>query len=384
MLRGQVAVFLSCSEKFKQELAWPVRDVLAARDLRAIIVTDEPPLRGTGGDDGAKLESYLDACSAFVALCTADHKLSDGAMYPRVNIADEIQRAYRHPHLRDHAQILTSPGVLLPSDVTSTYDDLDVDKPATAAEVILEQLTEWGITSGQVTQPPPHPAEADSAPGLNALVAGLEPSDREEASRRVYAMLRERDETQRHEVAQALHREVMSGRDRARQQAAAVLLEVTSGLDAALVPTEMIELLASQPGYLPRSCAADLLLDRAAAAPLDVPVELLGRLARPHTEDWLVSAPALAAVKELVLTRRGANAVLEALAGSPEPHDRHAVAEALLDIAGVKPAAVAAGLADRLTGDTDPLVAGKAREVLVAIERVTDGERAGCYGHFRP
>ena len=111
MLRGQVAVFLSCSEKFKQELAWPVRDMLAARDLRAIIVTDEPPLLGTGGDDEAKLESYLSACSAFVALCTADHKLSDGAMYPRVNIADEIQRAYSHPQLRDHAQILTSPGV---------------------------------------------------------------------------------------------------------------------------------------------------------------------------------------------------------------------------------------------------------------------------------
>ena len=78
--------------------------------MRAIIVTDEPPLPSTRGDDDAKLESYLNACSAFVALCTADHKLSDGAMYPRVNIADEIQRAYGHPHLRDHAQILAAPG----------------------------------------------------------------------------------------------------------------------------------------------------------------------------------------------------------------------------------------------------------------------------------
>jgi hypothetical protein len=69
MLRGQVAVFLSCSEKFKQELAWPVRDVLAEHDLRAIIVTDEPPLRGAGGDDEAKLESYLNASSATVP-CT--------------------------------------------------------------------------------------------------------------------------------------------------------------------------------------------------------------------------------------------------------------------------------------------------------------------------
>jgi hypothetical protein len=58
------------------------------------------------------------------------------------------------------------------------------------------------------------------------------------------------------------------------------------------------------------------------------------------------------------------------------------VAHALLEIAVVKPAAVASGLADRLAGDTDPLVAGKAREVMTAIENVTDDERAGCYGHF--
>jgi hypothetical protein len=91
----------------------------------------------------------------------------------------------------------------------------------------------------------------------------------------------------------------------------------------------------------------------------------------------------MAAVKELVLTRPDATAVLESLAGSAEPQDRHAAAEALLDIAGVKPAAVPAGLADRLADDADPLVAGKAREVVTAIERVTDDERAGCYGHFR-
>jgi hypothetical protein len=384
MLRGQIAIFLSCSEKFKQELAWPVRDALASCDLRAIVVTDEPPLPNTRGDDDAKLESYLSACSAFVALCTADHKLSDGAMYPRVNIADEIQRAYARPHLRDHAQILTSPGVLLPSDITSTFDGLDVAEPAKAAEVILDQLAAWGLTPGQATGgAPPRPAKAGGTADLNALVAGLEPADREEARRRAYETLRDRDEAQRRAIARALHREVMQGEDQGRRQAAASLLEAASGLDASLVPTEMIELLASGPGYLPRSCAANLMLDRAAAAPLDVPVELLGRLARPHGEDWCVSAPAMAAVKELALTRRDACAVLESLAASAEPQDRYAVAQALLDIAVVKPGAVAAGVADRLTGDADPLVAGKAREVMTAVEHVTDDERAGCYGHFR-
>jgi hypothetical protein len=383
MLRGQIAVFLSCSEKFKEELAWPVRDGLASRAVRAIILTDEPPLPSTRSDDDAKLESYLNACSAFVALCTADHKLSDGAMYPRVNIADEIQRAYGHPHLRDHAQILTSPGVLLPSDITPTFDGLDVAEPGKAAEVILEQLAAWELTPGPAAgAAPPRPASSSTPAGLNALLAGLEPADREEARRRAYEALRDRDGAQRRELAQALHQEVRRGEDQGRQQAAASLLEAASGLDASLVPTDMIELLASGPGYLPRSCAANLMLDRAAAAPLDVPVELLGRLARPHDEDWCVSAPALAAVKELVLARRDACAVLESLAASAEPQDRYAVAQALLEIAVVKPAAAAPGLAERLAGDADPLVAGKAREVMTAIENVTDDERAGCYGHF--
>src|SRR5262245_31726408 len=113
MLRGQPAVFLSCSDKFKQELGWPVRDALAAQGMCGVIATDEPSLPGTGGDPDAHVEAYLDACSAFVALCTADYSLSDGTMYPRASIIDEIQRAGSRPHLRDHCQVLKSSGVLL-------------------------------------------------------------------------------------------------------------------------------------------------------------------------------------------------------------------------------------------------------------------------------
>ena len=97
MLRGQVAVFLSCSEKFKPKLAWPVRDALAGEGLYALITSDEPPLPDirppAAPAAGAKTESYLDAASAFVALCTADYELSDGSQYPRANIIDEIQQA---------------------------------------------------------------------------------------------------------------------------------------------------------------------------------------------------------------------------------------------------------------------------------------------------
>ena len=72
MLRGQVAIFLSCSEKFKPELAWPVRDALTGEGLCVVILSDAPALPGAPSTPGtpegaeAKAEPYLDAASAFV------------------------------------------------------------------------------------------------------------------------------------------------------------------------------------------------------------------------------------------------------------------------------------------------------------------------------
>jgi hypothetical protein len=391
MLSGQVAVFLSCSENFKQAVAWPVRDALAEQGMRGIIVSDEPPLSGTGQDPEAKVESYLSASSAFVALCTADYGLSDGTTFPRASIIDEIELARGRPHLRDRIQVLKSPGVLLPSSINSTYDRLDTARPAGAAEVILKQLEEWGVVPSlsqpsQLSPPgppsPPGVTDADAAADLGALFAGLQPGDHDEAQRRVYELLRDRDEDRRRWIARALHGEVMECGDRTRQLTGASLLEVMSRLDASLVSIGMIEMLATHSEFPPRSCAANLLRDRAILAPLDVPVAILGRLALPSGEDWYVWAPAMAAVKELVLSRRDAYVIFESLSASPEPQNRHAVAQALLDVAAVKPAAVSRDLAERLVDDPDPLVAQKAQELMTAIEHVTDDERADCYGHF--
>lgn len=149
MLRGQVAIFLSCSEKFKSAVAWPVRDVLTGHGLCAIIVRDEPPLPGIRGDAEADAERYLDASSAFVALCTADYELSDGTKYPRASIIDEIHLACTRPHLRDRCQVLRPPDVLLPSDINPAYDCLDVAAPAVAAGVILSQLRQGGWCPGR-------------------------------------------------------------------------------------------------------------------------------------------------------------------------------------------------------------------------------------------
>ena len=52
----------------------------------------------------------------------------------------------------------------------------------------------------------------------------------------------------------------MYGEQAPRLRAAVSLLDAVSGLDASLVPADMIEQLASRPGYLARSCAAGLLL----------------------------------------------------------------------------------------------------------------------------
>jgi hypothetical protein len=383
MLRGQVAVFLSCSEKFKPKLAWPIRDALASEGLHAIIMSDEPPLPGAGGIGGGaegRAEPYLDASSAFVALCTADYELSDGSQYPRANIIDEIQQASARPHLRDRCQVLKAPGVLLPSDITPTYDDLDVARPAAAAEIIWAQLQQAGI--GPASLPAgPQPAGPETGDDVDALLAGLRPGEHDEARRRIYPLLRDRDSGRRRQLARELHRQVTESDDSSRALAAASLLEAASRLDAALVPGEMVEALATHPRYPARSCAANLFRERAAVAPLDVPVEVLGRLAWPSAEDWLVWAPAMAAVQQLVLHRRDAQVILESLAASADPQDRHAAAAAMLGVATVDPAAVTADLAGKLAGDPDPLVAAKAQEVMTVIDPATDADNAGHPQH---
>lgn len=391
MLGGQPAVFLSCSEKYKESLAWPVRNALAKQGMRGVIMADESPLPRAGHGAEAQVESYLDASWAFVALCAPDYGLSDGTTYPRASIIDETERALTRPHLRDHCQVLISPGVLLPSSISATYDRLDAASPVGAAQVILKQLRQWRDVTAPAIPPlvaraPDRAAEdaGHDAPEVLATVAGLDPDDLGEFARRGYDLLRGRDAAGRRELAAALHGLVTGDGAAADRVAGAALLEAVARLDTALVSVEMIEALTCRAEYLPRACAANLLQDRAAAVPGEVPVELLGRLARPSDEDWYVWAPALAAAKELTLTRRDAYVIFESLAAGDRVRDRHAAAQALADIASVRPAAVSVALAERLADDADPLVSARARDVMAAIGQVSDAERAGCYGHFRP
>ena len=211
MLGGQVAIFLSCSDKFKQAVAWPVREVLGEHGMRGIIVGDEPALPSTGDDHEARLEAYLDASSAFVALCTPDYGLSDGTSYPRASIIDEIQRAVTRPRLRDRCQVLKAPGVQLPSSITPTYDALDVTRPVGAAEIIVQQLASWGELPGQAGQPAAAAGPGGGVSDLDALLAGLQPDDQDAARRGAYGLLRGRDTAGRREIAGVLYQAVLAG-----------------------------------------------------------------------------------------------------------------------------------------------------------------------------
>src|SRR5580698_6931726 len=102
MLEGRTVVFLSCMDAFADQLARPIRDQLKDLGYRAIIVTDEPSLRGAF-DPESKVNAYIEASDAFVALCTDDARVPGSTAQ---NIIDEIGRARSHPSLREVVCVL--------------------------------------------------------------------------------------------------------------------------------------------------------------------------------------------------------------------------------------------------------------------------------------
>ena len=366
MLDGRPAVFLSCSERFKKTVAWPVREALKEYGVHGVIVSDEPLLPRTPSDPDSQVNAYLDASDALVALCTADDRLDDGTVQCRPNVVNEIQRALDRPGLRDKVQVLKAPHVRIPSNLNPTHDPLDVDDIPAALERIVPQLRTWGVLA---REPEPAPAPSTDPATVDDLVAGLGLGDHDKATLRAYAILvNETRESQKAVVDRVVRfLEASVWDDNTKALVAGSVLEAISRLDPSLVSLEAIEQLANAGDFSTRSTAANLLWDRAEVAPNDVPLGLLGRLALPAGEDWYVQAPAMAAVKQLLLHRRAARIIFDTLATSKHADNRYAVAAALLDVAAVDPRAVPRDLAERLTVDEDELVAGKAAEVLAAL-----------------
>jgi len=375
VLNGRVVVFLSCSEKFKQDVAHPVRDGLAGPGVHGVIVSEEPMLPRISGEPESKIEAYLEASDAFVALCTPDDELRGGSFHCRQNIIDEFARARSRPRLRERIQVFKEPRVQLPSNINPTFETLDINDVSPVVDLILRQLKAWGVlervaSHDRIVGVEPSASVAD-------LIGGLANGDQEEASRRAYELLRsESREAQMRTVEQLLRfLQDATSEDGDEVHRASSILEAINRLDATLVPIDLIEDLANAQDHAKRMSAAMLLWDRATVAPNDVPLGLLGRLAQPATEDWYVQAPAIAAVKQLLLHRRAARIVLDHLSASADPEDRYAAAAALLDIAHVDLTAVPRDLVETLARDRDELVASKGREGLKVVGELPEGAR---------
>jgi len=369
VLNSQLTVFLSCSERFKGEVAIPVRDELLEHDVRGVIVSEEPRLPRTEDNPDAKVDSYLDASDALVALCTPDDELQDGTFHCRQNIVNEIERARSRPHLRYHVQVFKVSTVRLPSNLSPTYEPLDLSDPSAIFARIIAQLQAWGIAR-TAQDAPVHVAPPVT---LDVLFDQMHFADHEEATRRVYDLLLTQSRQSQVALVENLRSFIRHEPDSEDLSTATTVIEAVGQLDPTLVPVEMIEELASAEDTTQRMAAALLLWDRAEIAPDQVPLGVLGRLALPATEDWYVQAPAMGAAKQLLLHRRRARIVFDRLATSNDSDDRFAVATALLDIASINRDAVPHDLAEKLSRDPDSLVAAKAREILAAIgDRLDD------------
>lgn len=373
MLNGRTVVFLSCSEKFRPTVAEPIRDGLATLGYHAVIVSQEPGLPGADWTPDAKVQSYVDASDALVALCTADNQLDDGTMQTRPNIIDEIQRARSTPRLRDKIMVLKAHDVRLPSNINPVYEHLDPAEIQAAIDRIVIQLRAWDmLPAGPSAPPPPPPAPTAPSIPIEQLLDGLDLGDHDKASARAYQLALDTTLTGQRDVAKRMLQHVAASTDDTDVHIASSMVEAIARIDPTLVPLDAIEELATSAEVPKRIAAISLLWDLAEAAPGLVPLGIVGRLARPAEEDWYVYAPAMAVAKLLMLHRRTARLIFDHLAVSADPTDRYEVAAALLDLASVDVATVPPDLAQRLAGDSDDLVAKKGEEVLATIAHLDE------------
>lgn len=378
MLEGRTVVFLSCMHEFKDRLARPIRDGLNDLGYRAVIVEDEPLLRGSF-DRESKVSAYIEASDAFVALCTHDERVPGGTAQ---NITEEIARARSHPKLRDVVCVLKEANVTLPANITPVYEPLDRDRPDAALGVIRIQLNAWGVI------PTESGADPDVSTPLRAefieqLFEGIQLGEHEKAEdrlRRLFAHITKNDQVR---VAQTIFNRLLAApADGNEVHVAASFLEACSRLDPSLVPMEWVERLAHSQIVQHRMSAAMTLWDLAETLPGVVPIDLLVRLAKPSTEDWYVYAPALEAAKQLALTRKSAVRIIGDLGHSVSAEDRHAAIGAFEDLARVDPLLIPDEMVAPLANDSDEAVAGAAHALLAVLRGITEEERRFRYGKF--
>jgi hypothetical protein len=392
VLDGKQAVFLSCMTAYGDRLVKPIRDQLNAAGYRAVVAMYERNPLGTSNPE-EKVNGLMEASDAFVALATIDNRLIPEwvrwilrirARSTAQNIIDEIARARVRPNLRDKVLVMKQASVTLPSNINPVYEPLDPDNPDAAFEIIREQLEAWGVVSAQ-SPPTPSVVTDLTEDYLEDLLDGIDLGERDATEarlRRLFCRITKQDQ---HRVARDLFERLLTIPDDASDiHIAGGFLEACTRIDAALIEPGWIEQLVDSEAFQRRSSAAVILWERALVDPGDVPLDQIAKLAKPSKEDWYVYSPAIAALKELALTRRSALHVLLDLAESPEATDRFTAVSALSGIAGVDPAIVWGAAREqlgRLAHDPDEGVANPAFELLASL-RQSDPDTRDVYGHF--
>jgi hypothetical protein len=378
MLNGKKIVFLSCTRLHADALARPIRDALNAMGYHAVILMDEPLLRGTFEPE-SKVDAYIDASDAFIALCTENRRVPG---HTAENIIDEIGRARTHPKLREVVCVLKEPAVTLPSNINPTWEDLSSTDPDAALTFIKAQLTAWDVhptpDAPAVVPPATLPDEF-----LDELVDGVRIGDHELAEQRLLTLFtRVRREYHPLVIDALFERFLAAGEDSDSIHVLSSFLEAASRIDPGLIGVRRVAALSESPVFQHRSCAASILWDMADAVPGSVPLDIVAALARPAHEDWYVYAPALAAAKQLALTRRSAWHIIEILVRSADADDRSYAASAAIGVAEVDPALVPLDLAKLLAKDEDVSVAKRGKELMEMIKDVSKEQRRWAYGKF--
>jgi pimeloyl-ACP methyl ester carboxylesterase len=155
-------VFISVSERQKDALARPFKELLAKNGIRGFIVSDEPRPEGAWTPE-EKVDAYLDLSDAVVVFATGDLE-AGGDRYTRPNIGDEIGRARSKAHLRDRVSVLKEHGVILPSNIDPAYEALDPASPDEAFLHALVQLQAWGLPDPRPPGPVPSSTSDVEAP----------------------------------------------------------------------------------------------------------------------------------------------------------------------------------------------------------------------------
>jgi hypothetical protein len=387
VIGGRPAVFISCSELYRERVADPLKATLDELGVHGVIVSEELRPVSRSWEPEFKVDSYLASSEAFVALVTPDDQLSDGTFRCRPNIVEEVGRVRNDPRLSRSMIVAKAPAVSLWSNINPTYDRLDVDRPDQAIDAIVAQLRAWEILPARhsedvQTTPESRIAQPQISAGTLALLEGIGIADHDKAVRQTYATFLLLARSQQETILDELVRTALSAEDQTHQLVVCSVIEAIDRLDPTLVTIQTIETLTLSDSFSLRSSAAVLLWQWAEISPGRVPLAQLGRLARPISEDWYVQAPAMAAVKELMLRRPEARVIIDALIDSSDGDDRYAAARALLDVAQVSKLAVPRDLAERLALDPNENVAATGIELLRATDGVSDEDRWSYFHRF--